>query len=188
MNLTMNGTTVTPATTDKDSVHWAITNEFEEVVLPTSGTFTYNIVGGTSPTDNFGATGSIGASSALGNVNFAAQTADLNISVLNMADPEDEFASYNWTLNYDMAIRADGTMYSTNDATNPILMAVSGHPGANFQTPTGSAEGTFAGFQAEGAPTAAVISYEANRTYDKWLDIGTIDYQIRGVVAAELQP
>ncbi|MDH5219007.1 MAG: FecR domain-containing protein, partial [Gammaproteobacteria bacterium] len=191
MNLivTDNSGTNTVAVTDANSVHWGISNEFEEVTLPISGSFSYQVVGGTTPTDNQGGLGTLSttASSQLSNVDFASQTASLNLSINNLVDPEDELVTYNWSLQYDMAIHADGTLHSTNDETNLILMAASGHPSlSSGDTISGSATGAFAGFRTDAAPTAAVISYEANRTYAKWQSAGTIDYQIRGVVAAEL--
>jgi hypothetical protein len=176
--------------TDANSVHWGITNEHENVVLPSSGVFTYNVVGGTTPTDNFGATGVIGSSTSLGSVDFANHSANLNVYVNNLADPEDNFAQYNWIATYNgMQIDpTSGTLSGTLTSLTPTGGIVS-HPGLDVSdTVSGSANGSFAGFSADGAPTAAVVSYEANRTYTGWQSGSPVDYQIRGVIAAELQP
>ena len=198
MNLTVtdNSGTNSVAVTNANSVHWGVSNEFEDVTLPIAGTFNYQVVGGTTPTDNYGGLGTLNttSSSQLADVDFASQTASLNISINNLVDPEDEFSSYDWTLQYDMEIHADGTLHSTNNpisdpTSNPILMAASAHPGTNVSDAiSGTANGSFAGFSTDAAPTAAVISYEANRTYTGWLSGSPLEYQIRGVVAAELIP
>jgi hypothetical protein len=62
------------------SLHWIVSaNAPDAPVLPTSGTAAYTLVGGTSPTDSLGNTGSLG--SATFNANFTNQSVDSTLAL-----------------------------------------------------------------------------------------------------------
>ena len=199
MNLTVtdNSGTNSIAVTDANSVHWGVSNEFEEVILPKSGTgtFSYQVVGGTNPTDNYGGVGTISTQySSLASVDFTNHSASFTATARNMPDPEDPLTlNYDWQLTYSMVIDPNtGTMAGTLDNfTNFVGLGNNTHPDYAPSSMSGLARGSFAGFSTTGgAPSAAVVSYEANTTYTQYYaDPGAdITYQIRGVVAAELVP
>jgi len=175
---------------NQDSVHWAVSNEYENVTLPSTGVFNYAVVGGTSPTDNFGDTGAIHNSSQLATVDFQNHSANLLLNLTGFTDPEDAAQQYDWQLKYAMAIDP-GTGALNGNLTDFNAYSAAGgqvHPFYTANELSGIALGSFAGFTEAGAPTAAAISYEANTQYTGYMSGDPINYQIRGVIAAELQP
>ncbi|MDO8292876.1 MAG: FecR domain-containing protein [Gallionella sp.] len=62
------------------NLHWFATPvQSQAVILPLTGTFTYTKVGGTTPTDNYGTTGTL--NSATFAANFSNQTVDVGVNV-----------------------------------------------------------------------------------------------------------
>jgi len=93
-------------------LHWfALPAQTQPITLPLTGTVSYNLAGGTTPTDNYGTSGTL--TSANLNANFTAQQVNVSIGV-------------------SMPASAGAAAVQLNAAANnlPIL------PGGNFKTAT----------------------------------------------------
>ena len=173
-------------------VHWIASNEFEtDLILPTSGTANYNIVGGTKPTDNFGNVGTLDLGSSSLTIQFSDMSGTFVARTTGMNDPEGQFGLIDWRLQY--AIGAGG-VESNGRFSGSLTSVTHSHPTYDTSTPAPVETGTVAGFlagntnNAASVPSAALAAYQANLNYDNFDSTGRIDYQINGVAVAELAP
>ena len=71
---------VTPSALGASSLHWIATPSMTApVALPTTGTYSYVLAGGTAPTDNLGNVGTLNSASLV--ANFTSQTVDVGVNV-----------------------------------------------------------------------------------------------------------
>lgn len=86
----MIGGTPGPNTPQSGSLHWFSTSgATQQVILPTTGTWSYAKVGNTNPTDNAGTVGAL--TGATFSANFSAQTVNVGLTVNMPASPVASF-------------------------------------------------------------------------------------------------
>jgi hypothetical protein len=125
------GTTLNPSLAQQ-SLHWIAGATFDlDPVLPVTGTATYIVVGGTSPTDTLGNVGTLGAAFLAADFTNSTLTTTLALDV----------SQVNWFATGNAPLSANSNVFSTNFATVNIGGVVAG-------------SGSYSGFFAQGASTA----------------------------------
>ena len=118
------------------------------VTLPTSGTFAYTFVGGTSPTDNFGNVGTLTSANLTANFTNMTVNAGVNLTV----------AGNTWIANANAAPIQKGTFFQAQvgTTTSPLSVTVNGSAAGT----AGSLVGGFVGTSGQGL----AMAYSLNRT------------------------
>jgi hypothetical protein len=125
------GTTLNPSLA-LQSLHWIAGATFDlDPVLPVSGTATYIVVGGTSPTDTLGNVGTLGAAFLAADFTNSTLTTTLALDVNQV----------NWFATGNAPLSANSNVFSTNFTTVNLGGVVAG-------------SGSYSGFFAPGAGTA----------------------------------
>ena len=125
------GTTLTPSLAQQ-SLHWIAGAPFDfDLVLPISGTATYMLVGGTSPTDTLGNVGTLGAAF------LAADFTNSNVTTTLSLDVD----QVNWFASGSAPLSANTSVFSANFGTVNVGGVAAG-------------SGSFSGFFTQGASAA----------------------------------
>lgn len=155
-----------------DSLHWIAGGDPGElIVLPTTGTASYVLVGNTSPTDNHGNVGNAADVSASLAADFTAQTMDAQLSV--------GINNQVWTAT------GTGMAIDTVNATfaGGLNVDVTDSTTMNTAIGSGTMNGAFSGpSPTGGAPTNVGAAYSMNS------DINGVATTVSGVGAFELAP
>jgi hypothetical protein len=150
MDVTVNGT---PSTTSlaQQSLHWILSgNADAPPVLPVTGNVTYSLAGGTSPTDNAGNVGTLGAATLTADFTNRTLATTLNVSV----------AGNDWI--------ASGIGVIGAQAGLPAHQFQGIYDTVQINPVQGSGSGTFSGFFSGppsgpgGAPQGAGLSFNLN--------------------------
>ena len=128
-------------------LHYLTTSEQTgPVALPLTGTATYALVGGTSPTDNYGAVGTLGAATLA--ANFTAKTVDFGIN-LNMPAVTDVHDAQAWNANaVNVPIQNGAYFEAGGNSSSALAVSCTNCVTANTG---GQVMGAFTGTQGQGA-------------------------------------
>jgi hypothetical protein len=126
------------------SLHWFSTGQQNQsVTLPITGTWSYTLVGNTTPTDNAGTSGVLNSASF--SANFTAQTVDVGVNVSMPASPANSALPV--TLNAT-AVSVPILVGGNFKTTTPTITCTAGTCGANsgviggqFSAPNGAGVG-----------------------------------------------
>ena len=150
MGVNVNGTPSTSSLTQQ-SLHWLLSGNADAApVLPRAGSVVYTLAGGTSPTDNAGAVGTLGTASLTADFTNNQVASTLNLTV----------AGNTWT--------ASGTGPIGAQAGVPAHQFEGIYDSVQIDPIQGTGTGTFSGFfsgpatGAGGAPAGAGITYNLN--------------------------
>ena len=97
----------TPIDLSNSSLHWVAGPTGGAISLPSSGVANYQLIGNTSPTDNLGNTGVLGAASLSANFTNMTNTTSVNIGINNQV----------WNASGSGAIQASGNFANTLTVT-----------------------------------------------------------------------
>jgi FecR protein len=123
---------------DAQSLHWISSPEWQSApAIPTSGTATYSLVGGTSPTDNSGNTGVLGSASLVADFTNQLVTSSLSLMINQQQ----------WSAT------GDGVLGSLLDPPAPAHLFQGSYNSVDVDGISGGF-GTFSGFFSEAGPSS----------------------------------
>jgi len=131
-----------PINLTNNSLHWIAGPDGGNISLPSSGTANYHLIGNTSPTDNLGNTGVLGAASLSANFSSMSTSTSVNIGINNQV----------WNASGTGLIQSNGTFANNLSVT-----------GTDTTQSSFSGQGSSAGFFTNNA-TGAGMGYALEAT------------------------
>lgn len=142
---------VTPSALGTSSLHWIATPSMTApVALPTTGTYTYVLAGGTAPTDNLGNIGTLNSASLV--ANFTSQTVDVgvNVGISNTAGAAATLVASGTGIPIQQASFFRAQTYATTGTASQLTTSCTG-AGCATPTPGAIINGAFTGATGAGA-------------------------------------